>query len=184
MPVAIWATRPRRKSRAREIIVQILRIAFISLLLVLLGDLIVILVLLLFPFQFLAPLLAPVVPLLDFRLIVSEGLADVSVGVVIAYLLWRGLGQRKLSIIEEANAIIKYDHLKIIKYEETRYVINRETNKGYLLSPIIEKLGDQGIIRTVTSDTIKIRATETGSDGFYLEKREPTIKELGLSPLG
>jgi hypothetical protein len=183
MPVAIWATRSRRKPRARDVIVQILRIAFISLLLVLLGDLIVILVLLLFPFQFLSPLLAPLVPLLDLRLIVSEGLADVSVGVVIAYLLWRGLGQRKLSIIEEVNAMIKYDHLKVTKYEESRYVVNRETNRGYLLSPIIEKLVDQGIILTVASETLKIRDTETGSDGVYLEKREPTIKELRLSRL-
>ena len=177
MPVAIWATRPRRKSKAREIILSILRIVFLALAAALLLDLALILLILFFPFQTLN-LPAQFLKLLDIPLIVSLAVVELPIGVGIGVFLWRVLGERTLSVIAQADAMIKYDHLKIITgKDKTKYVINARTKKGYLLSPIIRKLAREGIVQTKRP----IDEKDTQGAGYSLEKREPTLEELSLA---
>ena len=159
-----------------------LRVLFLSILIAPLLDILLILVAVFVPFQIIIQIFnvpSQFVSLLDVRLIVSEGVVDMSLGVGIAAFLWWVLGERTQGVIARADARIKYHHLKTLEHENKEYVINTKTNKGYLVSTLVEELAREKIIIAADPAEIMIR-TKAEGEGFLLTEREATIEELGL----
>jgi hypothetical protein len=108
----------------------------------------------------------------DWHLIVSEGLVDSTIGVTIGYVLWRKLGQRKQNTIAEAEAMLKYDSLRIVDREQAQYIIYLTDNQGYKIPVWARGLAEHGIIQ---------QADPKKTANVIWNEREPTKKELGLS---
>src|SRR6266568_2555005 len=167
---------PRRKRllnrKTEDLLLKSLRWTFLAILAALLLDTAIILAVAFFPFGILN-LPSQFISLLDYRLIVSLAVIELPTGVGIGIFLWRALGERTVNAIAQADAMMKYAHLKTAKRKKTKYVINTKTGKGYLMPLFVKKLAGEGIIQPMYPDGYIPFPTK---DNFV--EREGTIEEL------
>ena len=172
----------RKKNQLPPTVVTVLRLVLLSLLIAISLDIILVSIIVIFPSQTVIQFFnipSQFVSLLDPKLIASEGIVDVFLGVGIAVFLWRILGERIQGIVARADARIKYDHLRIVEHEKNRYVINRKTKRGFLISVLVKDLANEGIIQSIDPNETVI-STTSEKEGFLLTEKEPTREELSL----
>ncbi len=172
----------RRKRERNKAIRRAFRLVFFALLTGLLLDLLFLLFVIIYivfvPSQW-ATEIVSALNFLDYRMMVSLAVVEVPIGAFLAIFAWRVLGDRKQNIIDEAEAMMKYDHLRIVKRKKKQYIVNLHTKQAYLMPLFIKKLASEGIILGPTAkETENVSWTET----------EPKPYQLGLgsppSPLG
>jgi len=107
----------------------------------------------------------------DWHLVASQGLVDSTLGVFIGVVLWRTLGQKKQNSIAQAEAMMKYYHLKLTERDKKPFIIFAKLKQGYPLPFYLQGVASEGIIQ---------EANDTEVKDIFWNKEEPNPEQLEL----